>query len=88
MVEAVSLANNVMDQLIDRAWESIKTESAWRCLEDDPKLRSVILSRIRVMEEAKVKEAKDRLQEERLKRKSVQKSSWGTKKKEIAARAV
>ena len=88
MTEAVSMASNVMEQIVDKAWEDIKTESAWRCLEDDPRLRSVILTRIRVLEEARVKESEDKLQEERLKRKSVQKSSWEAKKKEIAARAV
>ena len=52
----------MIEQVLEMAWESIRTESAWRCLENDPELRSVILTRIRVMEEAKVKEAKDRLQ--------------------------
>ena len=88
VVEAVSMTNNVMEHIVYMAWESIRTESAWRCLEDDPELRSVILTRIRIMEEAKVKEAEDRLQEERRRRKSVPKTSWGKKKKEITARAV
>ena len=88
MVEAVFMAENVMEQVLDMAWESITTEYAWRCLENDPALRSVILARIRVMEEAKVKEADDKLQEERLNRKSIQETAWLTKKKETSARAL
>ena len=68
--------------------ESIRTQSALRCLENDPELRSVFLTRIMMMEEAKVKEAEDRIQEERLNRKSIQKAAWVTKKKEITAKAV
>ena len=40
------------------------------------------------MEEAKVLEAEDKLQEERLNRKSMQKTAWLAKKKAISARAV
>ena len=31
IVEAVSVAENMMEQLVDMAWESIRTESAWTC---------------------------------------------------------
>ena len=40
------------------------------------------------MEEAQVSEAEDKLQEERLNRKSIQKTAWLAKKKAISARAV
>ena len=42
VVEAVSMTNNVMEHIVDMAWESIRTESAWRYLENDPEVRSVI----------------------------------------------
>ena len=57
-------------------------------MENDPEVRSIILTRIRMIEEAKVKEAEEKLQEERLTRKSMQRTSWLAKKKEITARAL
>ena len=63
-----------------------RTESAWRWLENDPELRSVILTRIRELEEARVKESEEILEEERRPRKALQKAAWLVKKKEIAGR--
>ena len=63
MVEAVSVTGKVMEQVINVTWERIKTETAWSSMENDPELMSFILTRIRMVEEAKVKEAEEKLQE-------------------------
>ena len=57
-------------------------------MENDPEVRSIILTRIRMIEEAKVKEAEGKIQEERLTWKTMQRTSWLAKKKEITARAL
>ena len=46
-VEAVSKAGNIMECVVEMAWDDIRKKSAWGWLEVDPDLRSFILTRIR-----------------------------------------
>ena len=62
-VEAVSVAGNIMEFVVEMVWDDIRPESALGWLQDVPDLRSVILTRIRMMEEARVNESEERLED-------------------------
>ena len=82
------MASNIMECLVEMAWDDIRTESASAWLEDDPDLRNVILTRIRKLEEARVKELEETLVSERQSRKKEKEAAWLAKKREISERSM
>ena len=58
-VEGVSVANCMLEKVVEAAWDRYKINSAWEWLVDDPELRYIIPTRIRELDEDEVEVAEE-----------------------------
>ena len=82
-LEAASITNNLVEEIVSESWERITLESTWKLIKEDQKLESMLISRMleKAEKEAGIKEQE--LEESKLK---ARKESWLAKKIEIGER--
>ena len=61
-LEATSSASQILEGVLETAWETIRLESTWRMLQEDRAMQDIILTRIKNMKDAKARDEKIKLE--------------------------
>ena len=74
--QARSEANKIMNRIVDRSYWRIKISEAWRMLEQDQELQSIIVKKIRRQEIDGAEAVEDMEKQDRLERRKEAKTRW------------